>query len=121
MTVKRSYTFTVSEQYDGFRVDKYISENLSDLSRSSFSTDLSEIYVNSNLVKKSYHVKAGQNVVLNYVSNVFSGIIAQDIMLNIIYEDEHILVINKEQGMVVHPAHLALCRHVMGGRTDRDA
>ena len=82
------------------RVDKVSSAHVK---RSIFDQDDTQIYINGKKVKKSAKVKLDDNVKIDYVVTFFENMSAQDIPLNIIYEDDHILVINKEAGLVVHP------------------
>lgn len=88
------------------RIDVYISGLIEDMSRSSIQKLISEgnVTVNSKQIKSNYKVK------LNDVINVIIpepevlDIAAEDIPLEIVYEDDDLAVINKAQGMVVHPA-----------------
>ena len=82
------------------RVDKVSS---SFVPRSIFSSDDTIILVNDKRVKKSQKVKVNDKIEILYKEETFEGLEAEDISLNIIYEDDSILVINKECGMVVHP------------------
>ena len=86
------------------RIDKYLMEN-TDYSRSKIQKLISEGYilVNDKAVKASYNVHENDLIVINdYEEN--SDIVPQNIPLDIIYEDDYLLVINKPSGMVVHPA-----------------
>ena len=103
MILKKDYSFVVPPQSDGIRVDKFLSSVINGLTRSAFLTGDSEILIDGSVARKSTKIKTGQVVELKYSADVFSGIIPQDIALNIVYEDDCILVIDKAQGMVVHP------------------
>ena len=86
------------------RIDKYLMEN-TDYSRSKIQKLISEGYilVNDKAVKASYNVHENDLIVINdYEDN--SDIVPQNIPLDIVYEDDYLLVINKPSGMVVHPA-----------------
>lgn len=83
-------------------MDKAASEN--GVQRSVFSRPDTRIEVNGRIVKKSCRVVPGDRVRVVYTEDVFSGLEAQDIPLETIYEDETMLVIDKPQGLVVHPA-----------------
>ena len=93
-----------SEDYiaesDG-RVDSVISSQ--GVQRSFFSSASMVISINGKRSKKSAKVKEGDSVHLEYEEEVFEGLEAESIPLDILYEDDDILVINKAQGMVVHP------------------
>ena len=72
--------------------------------RSVFSLPDALIIVDGKKVKKSQRVEKGQQIELSWKEEVFSDLEAEDIPLDVIYEDDSILVINKASGMVVHPA-----------------
>ena len=97
MIVEKRACFYASQ--DG-RVDKVSSTNVP---RSIFSSNDTIIFVNDKQVKKSQKVKIDDKIEIIYKEETFEGLEAEDISLNIIYEDESLLVINKECGMVVHP------------------
>ena len=84
-------------------MDKVAVKELS-LSRSIFSLDSTVITINGVKAKKSSSVKEGDSVEITYTEDVFENIEKEDIPLDILYEDDDILVINKAQGMTVHPA-----------------
>ncbi len=100
MIKDHNFSFISSEEG---RVDKVASSSLS-LSRSVFSLDTTVITVNGKSAKKSSTVKEGDRVEIAYKEEVFEGVEKEDIPLDILYEDDYILVINKAQGMTVHPA-----------------
>lgn len=83
-------------------MDKVSAESLS-IPRSAFSLDSMSILVNGVKAKKSSSIKEGDRVEIRYEEEIFSSLEAEDIPLFVIYEDDDILVINKEQGLVVHP------------------
>lgn len=98
----KKHEFTFISEYDG-RLDKVASSSLS-LPRSIFSLDSFVVTINGKNGKKSSQVKVGDNIGLEYEENILEGIKAEELPLDILYEDDDILVINKKQGMVVHPA-----------------
>ena len=88
------------------RLDVFISNNNSDYSRSYFKTLISSGNVSVNgavITKAGTELEAGDTVTVVFPETVESDNAPQDIPLDIVYEDEHLLVINKPQGMVVHP------------------
>jgi len=87
----------------GLRLDRYVSENLRLLSRSQIKARRLCAKINGKLVKISRPVKQGDILELSWEEEPPQNIIPQDIQLNIVYEDERCVVVNKEQGMVVHP------------------
>ena len=103
MRLQRSYSFTVPFDSQARRADAFLSQNIPELSRSALTGELCEIYINGMESKKSSKVRPGDTVELFYVADVFEDVEKQDIPLDIIYEDRCMLVINKAQGMVVHP------------------
>ena len=84
------------------RLDSISSLELN-IPRSIFSDDSTLILLNGKKAKKSSKIKENDRVEIRYVEETFEGLKKEDIPLDIIYEDDDILVINKEQGMVVHP------------------
>lgn len=88
----------------GIRLDKYLI-NTQDMSRSKIQKLIEEDYilVNGKSVKSSYIVKENDIITIDdYEEN--SDILPENIPLDIVYEDEYLLVVNKPSGMVVHPA-----------------
>lgn len=87
------------------RIDKYLMEKTG-LSRSHFQKliDNEKVLVNGKNVKASYSVKDNDEIEVMEFEEV-CDIVAEDIPLDIVYEDEYLLVVNKPSGMVVHPAN----------------
>lgn len=99
MTKERSYHFI--SQSSG-RLDRTASNELG-ISRSVFSLPSLILSVNGAAAKKSTSLKEGDEVTVSYTEEVFEGLKAEDIPLTVIYEDDDVLVIDKAQGMTVHP------------------
>lgn len=97
----------VNEFNSGKRVDAYISGLEKDISRSSVQRLISEgnITINGITVKESYKVKKDDVIEIIIPEAKKTDLKAQEIPLDIIYEDKDIIVINKAKGMVVHPAN----------------
>lgn len=97
----------VTEQYVGERLDTYVSSLNSNMSRSNCQRLIKEgnVLVNGNSSKEAYKVKLGDEILIRIEPPKEAKIEAQEIPLNIIYEDNDIIVINKEKGMVVHPGN----------------
>lgn len=93
-------------QQDGKRLDKYISEQNTELSRTMIQKliDENQVLVNSKPQKASYKVQCKDEIIINIPEPKETNLKSQDIPLDIIYEDNDILVVNKAKGMVVHPA-----------------
>lgn len=87
------------------RIDVYLSEKLNE-SRSRIQELIKNgnILVNDSLVKSSYKLSSGDKIDINIPELVEVDIKAQNIEIDIVYEDEYLLVVNKKAGMVVHPA-----------------
>ncbi len=102
------FRFIADKGQNPLRIDKFLLHKLEDTSRTKIkaAADVGCIRVNDKLVKANYKVKPDDVIVilLSYPRKVFE-LIPENIPINIIYEDEHLLVVNKEPGMVVHPAH----------------
>ena len=86
------------------RIDVYCTEKLKHLSRSQLKTGLKSLYVNSQKAKLSRNVQNGDLIELVWDNPIPEYAHPQKLPLNIIYEDKNIIVINKERGMVTHPA-----------------
>lgn len=87
------------------RIDKYLS-TVTELSRSRCAQLLDEghVLVNGEVVKSSYKVSEGDKIDVSVPETKELDVVAEDIPLDILYEDSDIIVINKPKGMVVHPA-----------------
>ena len=94
------------EDAAGERIDKFLSEELSERSRSFLQKLIKEQYVkvNDKPVKASYRLVFGDLVSILFPEPEKPDIAAEDIPLDILYEDDDIIVINKPKQMVVHPA-----------------
>ena len=97
----------VVEDLDNMRLDAYIAKKENNLSRSMIQKLIqsANILVNGSVQKESYKVKMNDIITINIPLAKESELLKQNIPLNIIYEDDDILVINKEKGMVVHPGN----------------
>ena len=97
----------VHEEMEGERLDAFITEHLEYLSRSMVKLLLEEkiISVFGENKKASYRIKEGEEIAVTVPEPKQVEITAQDIPLNIVYQDKDIVIIEKPQGMVVHPAH----------------
>ena len=98
--------FKLNCETSGIRLDKFISDANIDLSRSA-AVNLIEngaVLVNDSVVSKKYKLSQGDIVVVNVPDPTPYEAKAENIPLDIVYEDECLLVVNKPKGMVVHPA-----------------
>jgi 23S rRNA pseudouridine1911/1915/1917 synthase len=97
----------INEELEGERLDACIAEQFEYLSRSMVQTLLADgqITIDGKIHKASYRVKEGEEIRVRIPAPQEVNITAQDIPLEIVYQDKDIVIINKPQGMVVHPAH----------------
>ena len=98
---------TVTAEQSGIRLDKWIAEQIEGYSRSAAQKlmENGSVLVNGASCAKNYKVKTGDSIEVPDMVEQSNEIIAEDIPLDIVYEDEDVLVLNKEAGMVVHPGH----------------
>ena len=100
------FRFVVDKGKAILRIDKYLVNSMSNTSRNRIqdAADAGNILVNGKSVKSNYRVKPLDviTIVLAYPPNEFE-IIPQDIPLNIVYEDDDIMLVNKQPNLVVHP------------------
>lgn len=98
--------YIVPEKSSGLRIDKFLTESCPDYTRSFLQKLLKSelVEVNGKPVKSSYKTAAGDTVTFEVPKAVEAEITAQEMPLDILYEDEDVILINKPKGMVVHPA-----------------
>ena len=100
------YFFIIDETFKGQRIDKYLSIQLAGQSRSYIQKliETGEVTINGHPAKANHKLKAGDEVAIIIPEPVLPDITAEDIPLDILYEDSDILIVNKPKDMVVHPA-----------------
>jgi 23S rRNA pseudouridine1911/1915/1917 synthase len=102
------YRYVVDPGQKALRVDKFLVNRMEGTSRNRIqaAAEAGSIMVNDEHVKSNYKVKPGDTVsiVLDYPKRELK-IIAEDIPLDVVYEDDELMVINKPPGLVVHPGH----------------
>lgn len=101
-----SYTLEIEEEHAGQRLDKTIAGQLTDLSRARIQGLIAQGHVRVNAAQASNaskKLKAGDKVELTVPAAVDAEPEPEDIPLDVVYEDEDLLVINKQAGLVVHP------------------
>lgn len=98
--------FTVEEEYGGERLDKYLSIALPLQSRSFYQRLIKEehVWVNDVFEKANYRIESGDVITLDIPDPVQVQIHPENIPLDILYEDDDVLIVNKPKNMVVHPA-----------------
>lgn len=100
------FEFTAATENIGERIDKLLSVQLPEMSRSALQKLVTDgcVLVNGNSVNKNYKMKNGDTVTVDIPEPEELKAEPQDIPIDIVYEDDSLLVVNKPQGMVVHPA-----------------
>ncbi|MBD5477662.1 MAG: RluA family pseudouridine synthase [Lachnospiraceae bacterium] len=100
------FTYQIGLGEDDERLDKWISSVLPDLSRSYIQKCIKsdDLLVNGKPQKASYRLRVDDEILFHIPEAVEPDIAAENIPLNILYEDADVLVVNKPKGMVVHPA-----------------
>lgn len=101
-----SLQFIIEDEQADERIDKFLSEALPDLSRSYIQKLIKDgqVTINQKIIKANYKLNTGDLLELEEPELKEPDIIAEDIPLDILYEDADLLVINKPKGMVVHPS-----------------
>lgn len=105
--MSESITLTASQNDAQMRIDKYISDNIAELTRSAVQRlcESGEILVNGRVPAKNYKIRTGDTVCFRIPDPQPMDAVPENIPLDIVYEDSDLLVVNKPKGMVVHPAH----------------
>ena len=104
---ERAFEIEVGQQAAGMRIDSYLTEEIEDAARSYIQRLIEEgrIAVQGRpKTAKNYKLRAGDRIFVRIPPPKKLDVAAEDIPLDIVYEDDHLLIINKPKGMVVHPA-----------------
>lgn len=98
--------FSIGEEFEGVRIDKYLSSIFKDKSRSFLQgiIEKGNVLVNDKEIKSNYKLKKSDIINISLPEAEVLKVEAEDIPLDIIYEDSDLIVVNKSKGMVVHPA-----------------
>ncbi|WP_046744124.1 RluA family pseudouridine synthase [Kordia zhangzhouensis] len=102
------YSFTAEKGQQPLRVDKYLMNFIEGATRNKIQQAAKDgnIYVNDKPVKSNYKVKGNDVVRVLFAHPPYEHLlVGEDIPIDIVYEDEDVLVVNKPAGMVVHPGH----------------
>lgn len=102
----KEFCFEIEQENEGIRIDRFISDNIDFLTRSYLQKMMKDgcVFVNEKVVKPSYGLKTGDRIRFSVPDSVEPDIQAENIPLDIIYEDTDLLIVNKPKDMVVHPA-----------------
>lgn len=97
---------SVDESGAGVRIDKFLSDTLDGFTRSGISKLIADgnVTVNAAQISKNYKCRMNDNILIVVPDAVPLEVQAENIPLDIVYEDDDLLVVNKPKGMVVHPA-----------------
>ncbi|MDO5348466.1 MAG: RluA family pseudouridine synthase [Lachnospiraceae bacterium] len=109
--------FVVAEEDQDTRIDKYLTDCCENLSRSYLQKLLKsgDVLVNDKPVKSSYKICEGDIISCHVPEAVEPEILAEPIPLDILYEDEDVILVNKPKGMVVHPAAGHISKTLVNG------
>ncbi len=99
-------TFGVEKEDVGCRIDVFLSENIEDISRSGVQKLIEQAHIrcNGKSIKANYKLRENDVLDVEIPESKEVEILPEDILLDILYEDADVIVVNKPQGMVVHPA-----------------
>ena len=102
------HSFTVKEGQQPLRVDKYVMNFIENVTRTKIQAAAKQgnIHVNGTSVKSNYKVKSGDQIQVYFEHPTYEQLlVGEDIAIDVVYEDDVLLVVNKPAGMVVHPGH----------------
>ena len=102
------YSFTADSGQQALRVDKFLMNRIENATRNKIqqAAKAGSVRVNDVVVKSNYKVKGGDQVKVLFTHPPYENLlVGEDIPLDIVYEDDALVVINKAAGMVVHPGH----------------
>ena len=101
----KTHRFVAEESHVGVRLDKFLASHLNEISRSRLSQWINEgfVSVDGRNVPSKHKVHLNNVVVVEEPPSKPVHIVAQDLELNVVFEDKHIVVVNKPAGVVVHP------------------
>ena len=102
----QSEAFAADPEWEGERLDKFLCAVYPDRTRSFFQKLIKDgqVLVNEKEQKTGYSLRAGDLVCVRFAEPVEPAVEPEDIPLDILYEDEDVLIVNKPKGMVVHPS-----------------
>lgn len=102
----KEFSRVVAEKQKGRRIDQYLISAGIGISRNLTQKLIhsGKVLVNKNPVKSSYRVKTGDKICVRFQTEIAPQIKGEELPLDIIYEDDEVIVVNKHKGIVVHPA-----------------
>tara|TARA_B100001778_G_scaffold196822_1_gene162367 strand:+ start:448 stop:930 length:483 start_codon:yes stop_codon:yes gene_type:complete len=102
------FSFKIDSGQEPLRIDKFLMSRIENATRNKIQKAAKEgsIRVNDKIVKSSYKVKKNDEIRILFTHPPYENLLTPEkIHLDIVYEDDYIIIINKESGMVVHPGH----------------
>nr|WP_296044334.1 RluA family pseudouridine synthase [uncultured Blautia sp.] len=98
--------FSITEENSNIRIDRYLAEQCPDLSRSYIQKLVKDgaVFVNNRQIKANYKVQPQDQVILTIPDMQVPDILPENIPLDVLYEDQWLLIVNKPKDMVVHPS-----------------
>ena len=102
------FSFDVDKGQEPLRIDKFLMNRIENATRNKIQKAAKDGYirVNENSVKSSYKVKSGDKIKILFTHPPYENLLTpENIDLDIVFEDESIIIINKPSGLVVHPGH----------------
>lgn len=102
------YRLTVDPKQSPLRIDKFLMAKLKNVSRSKIQDGVRNEFVKVNdlPVKPNYKVRPEDTIIVSLPNPPRdTEVVPEDIPINVVYEDDHLMIVNKEAGMVVHPAY----------------
>jgi len=104
--MNRRETLRVETSQPKARLDKFLQEHFPETSRGTFQRliENGDVQVGGEQTKATHHPRAGEAITIEWPEPIATKTLSEDIPLDIIFEDDHLLVLNKPAGLVVHPA-----------------
>ncbi len=104
--MSRRETLRVEESQPKARLDKFLQEHFPETSRGTFQRliENGDVRVDDQPTKATHHPRAGEAITIDWPEPIAAEALPEDIPLDILFEDDHLLVLNKRAGIVVHPA-----------------
>ncbi len=102
----KEFKFKIEEPNVNERIDTFLSTNIENFTRNNIQKNITEgnVTVNNKTVKSNYKLRLNDEIVFITEEPVELEVTKTEMELNVVYEDDYVIVINKEQGVVVHPA-----------------
>ena len=105
--MEKNYKLSVPDVHQKLRIDKYITQFIENASRTKVqkSINLGNVTVNGNFIKSNYIVKPFDEIEIELPVPEKQDVLPENIPLDIVFEDDYLMIVNKPAGMVTHPAY----------------